>query len=287
MAFLHPECGECTKSELDLFTIPPTQTSIIGGHWIEVQPLSSLMDGPIEFAVSGSGDDYIDFSKSWLQIVFKITNEDGTNLEDNAAVAPVNNFLHSLFSQIDLSLNGTLVSISNNTYPYRAYVENLLSYGEDAKNSQLTSELYYQDSAGHFNDIPNAAGANTNPGQQKRRALCAGSAEVEMIGRLHLDMFHQPKLLLNGVDAKLRLSRSKTAFHLMHAAGNNYKTRIQQATLHIRKVKVNPKSTTRTYQRFRKSYSEISYQAHRCEIIFSTSRQFASKSTKFFPRSTS
>ena len=57
MAFVHHESRECTKSKLDLFTIPATQTSIHKGQWIEYHPLSSITDtGPIEFNVSGTGE---------------------------------------------------------------------------------------------------------------------------------------------------------------------------------------------------------------------------------------
>jgi hypothetical protein len=57
------------------------------------------------------------------------------NLEAADNVGPVNNFLHSLFSQVDVSLNGVLITNSSNTYGYRAYIENLLSYGSLAKKS--------------------------------------------------------------------------------------------------------------------------------------------------------
>ena len=63
----------------------------------------------------------------------------GNDLADDAAVGAVNLFLHSLFSQVDISLNGTLITASTNTYPYRAMLETLLSYGEDAKKFHLTS----------------------------------------------------------------------------------------------------------------------------------------------------
>jgi len=62
-------------------------------------------------------------------------------------------FLHSLFTQVDISLNGTLITASTNTYPYRAMLETLLSYGEDAKKSQLTSALFYKDKAGTIETI--------------------------------------------------------------------------------------------------------------------------------------
>jgi len=47
--------------------------------------------------------------------------------------------MHSLFWQVDISLNGTQVTATTNTYPYRAMMETLLSYGDDAKKSQLTT----------------------------------------------------------------------------------------------------------------------------------------------------
>ena len=90
MAFVHEQSCECTKSELDLFSVPPTQTSMEQGSWI------------------------------------------------------------GLFSQVDVSLNGTLITASTNTYPYRAMIETLLSYGEDAKRTQLTSALFYKDRAGRM-----------------------------------------------------------------------------------------------------------------------------------------
>ena len=75
----------------------------------------------------------------------KITKANGTALEPNEQVGPVNLFLHSLFSQVDVFLNERLISPSTNTYPYRAMPEALLNYGDDAKSSQLTMSLFYKD----------------------------------------------------------------------------------------------------------------------------------------------
>ncbi|GIY22057.1 uncharacterized protein F54H12.2 [Caerostris extrusa] len=50
---------ECVKSELELFHLPATQTAIEDGHWDEFHPLSNVFDGgPVEFHLSGSGEDY-------------------------------------------------------------------------------------------------------------------------------------------------------------------------------------------------------------------------------------
>src|SRR6478609_5025824 len=153
MAFVHPQSCECAKSELDLFVVPPTQTSIESGGWVEYNPISSIADGlPIEFVVGGSGQDYIDLANTQLYVRAQILKADNTNIDNNTHVGPINLFLHSLFSEVDLKLNDTLISSTNNTYAYRSYIETLLSYGPAAKNSQLTAALYYKDTATLMDD---------------------------------------------------------------------------------------------------------------------------------------
>ena len=48
----------------------------------------------------------------------QVVNRDGTALDPAAIVAPVNLTLHSMFSQVDVSLNEKLITPSTNTYPY-------------------------------------------------------------------------------------------------------------------------------------------------------------------------
>ena len=121
MAFVHRQSCEGVKSELDIFAVPPTQTSIEDGRWVEHQPLTSLdSGGPIEFVIPGTGDAYLDLANTYLLIRAKVVRGVGTDLAADTPVAPVNNWLHSLFSQVDVYLNDTLVTPSSNTYPFRA-----------------------------------------------------------------------------------------------------------------------------------------------------------------------
>ena len=110
-------------------------------------PKSALYgNNPLEFEISASGDDYIDLSQCYLSLKCKVKNSDGTDLRtqtsdadgnvtagNQASVGPVNLFLHSLFRQVDVSFNDTLVSTSGDCYAYRAYITDLLSYGTDVK----------------------------------------------------------------------------------------------------------------------------------------------------------
>ena len=70
---------------------------------------------------------------------------DKTGGPDDATVTPVNLFPHSLFRQIEVQLNGVQVNDASNTYAYRAYLETLLSYGSEAKNSHLTIQGWFDD----------------------------------------------------------------------------------------------------------------------------------------------
>ena len=104
MELVHPTWAECKKSELDLLAVPPTQVNLDKGHWIDHQPVSSVSDyGPITFLSPGT-EDYVDLSKTLLVVRAKVTKADGTDLGRDKKVGPVNNFLHSLFKQVDVFL---------------------------------------------------------------------------------------------------------------------------------------------------------------------------------------
>ena len=125
---------QARKPKIDLFTIPATQTSIHKGQWIEYHSLSNITDtGPIEFNISGTGEGYLDLARTQPYVKAKITKANGTALDADTQVGPVNLLLHSLFSQVNVSLNERLICASTNTYPYRGMIESLLNYGEEAK----------------------------------------------------------------------------------------------------------------------------------------------------------
>ena len=242
MAFVHPQSCECAKSELDLFSVPPTQTSIESGGWVEYNPISSISDGtPIEFVVGGSGQDYIDLANTQLLVRAKIVRPNNANIDNTQHVGPVNLLLHSLFSEVDLKINDTLVTSTNNTYAYRSYIETALSYGPAAKKSQLTAAMFYKDDSGHMEDNNPHANNLGNKGFGKRHAFFEDSSVVDMMGCIHSDLFFQDKYLPSDVGLRIRLGRTKDAFCLMSSmAGQAFKIKIIDCKLFIRKVKLSP-----------------------------------------------
>ena len=154
MSYVHPYSKRCEKSEVDLFSVPPTQLSLEKGRWIDYRPLSSVEnpDSAITFLIAGT-DEYLDLSKTILYVEGKILKgDDDTPLSGGGQtnVVPVNNFLHSLFKQVDVYLNGKQVTPAMGTYAYGSYIETLLNYDVSAKKSQLSSALYFKDTARHM-----------------------------------------------------------------------------------------------------------------------------------------
>ena len=198
-----------------IFSVPPTQTSIEYGNYVEYHPLSSITDSePIEFDVLSSEKNYLDFANAQLFVKAKITRGNGDDIKDADHVGGVNLFLHSLFHQVDVSLSDVEISQSAGKYAYRAYIESLLSYGPQAKTSQLTAAMYYKETSGNRDrPIPDHANAGeTNYRLQKRAAFTDRGATVDMVGRIHSDIFFQDRYMLYEVDDKVRLVRNKDSF---------------------------------------------------------------------------
>uniref|UniRef100_A0ABD2XSP5 Coat protein n=1 Tax=Trichogramma kaykai TaxID=54128 RepID=A0ABD2XSP5_9HYME len=244
MAFLPSHSSECMTSSLDLFSLPPTQTSIESSNYVHFKPISSLStenDAPIEFVVPAASDYYLDLAHTMLHVKVKIVPLQDV-AADNQRVGPVNNFLHSIWAGIEIFFNQKLVSSCNSLYPYRAYIETLLNYNDDAKKSHLTSTLWYVDRSGRFEAAPEVRDADrANSGLVQRQSYTLNSPPLDMIGHLHCDVFNQDKMLINGVEMRVRMVRSKDAFCLMDSTANGrFKVSIEEATLIVRRAKISP-----------------------------------------------
>ena len=222
----------------------------------------------ITFLIAGT-DEYIDLSKTILTVTGKITKKDGTSKldsNDQSNVAPVNNFLHSLFRQVDVYLNGKQVTPAMGTYAYRSYIEILLNYDVSAKQSQFSSALYYKDTAGQMDKVGALAslksfnyqkpGGNNNVGIDasdklyvpesgnvgfaKRHQFIKNGNRFVLSGPIFSDIFMTDRLLLNMMDLKVVLNRSSDAFSLMDLNDPVIEPKVQltDVVLKVRKVKV-------------------------------------------------
>ena len=236
---------ECVHSGLDLFLTPALQTSILQGEYVEYRPVATLDDtgGPIEFVLKG-GSEYIDLANTYLRVQAKVVQPNGQNLAVDAPVVPMNLTLHTMFSDVLVFMNNTQVNSTSGAYGYQAYLQTLLSYSPAVKKTQMEASMYYGDSAGHMDDVV----GDDNKGMVKRKERAAGSRSMDLMGRLHCDVFHQGKYLLSHLDLRLKLIRAKDSFVLScepegvgaAAARVHYKMHLQDVALFVRKVGVSP-----------------------------------------------
>ena len=230
----HHECG---KSELDYQTPRFVQGDIESDYWQYLAPKNTLTSGsPLLFEIESTSD-FVDLSQTTLSVKYKVTESDGTLLADTSKAAPINNTLHSLFSQVTISLKDHNISQPNSSYPYRAYLETLLNYSKGAKKTWLQGAGWSMDEAGKFDEATNEALA------KRRKPLEGVDAIVELKGRLHSDIFFQQRLIPNGLDIRITLTQSKPEFCIQSFdVGKTYEVTIVSAALNVRKVKLSPQT---------------------------------------------
>lgn len=261
---------DAIKPELRLFENLPTQNSLEEGYYVEHPAKNNITDGPIKFEISGDGSDYMDLFKSYYFLELQIVKEDGSALltADDNSVGPVNLIGQTLFKQVDVKFNDALTSESNNLYHYRTMVETILGFSPDTKHSQLGMPLYYKDTAGKMDNID-----ADNKGLKTRKGYFNRSKTVQVMGKIHSDMFMQNRYLLNGVDVSISLLRNSNEFCLMAAAGSKYQLKVKTASFFARKVKLNPSVQMSHIEKLDKEGKSAMYPRYKIDTkTFSLSR---------------
>ena len=227
------------NSALEIFTLPPTDTSVLSGRWQSYYPESRIQRGsPIEFNIETSND-YIDLSKCYLKMKVRVMQADGTSALADKKCIPINNWMHSLIKQFSIKLNNTLVTQQNDTYAYKAYIQNLLGYDQDAAQSYMTCVLWYIDQTGKF-DVTETTGGSVGagiPNLKLRQLFIDGSNIVQMQGTPAHALFQSDKYLVGNVNFNIRIYLHNEAFSLMSATGTE-KVQVLDCQFVVRYVKV-------------------------------------------------
>jgi hypothetical protein len=129
-------------SEFDIFPSKPVQESVLETTEVVYKPIASVDQSDLEFLIPAD-ETYIDLDIK-LYIRGKLTSKDGTPL-DNDLTSVTNNYLHSLFSQCGVSLNGITIIQATELYNYRSFLETTLTYSSDAAATHLTNAFWYID----------------------------------------------------------------------------------------------------------------------------------------------
>ena len=204
---------------LNLFKVPPTDLSMMSYRMVPIHPFTTGIN-PIDFQIDPQ-EDYVDLSRSYFEIELRLQKAAGAgNVVAAENTFLVNNIAHSLFKQISIRLNNTLISPQTFTYHYKAYLETLLNFNRDDGETILKPQgwLNYANWPNTLtgNQLDNAtphANFEALPPKTKSFVLdlraeiakYAAGVTRTLIMVPHIEVFHLNKLLIPQVQIGIQL----------------------------------------------------------------------------------
>ena len=223
---IHPSSNESALEELSFFGAPCTQSSVEFNHEYAIKPAAPIHVSAdiLDFRISSEAGLYLDPRSIHILLEVQVVDDKGQAIADDAPVAPVNNFSHSLFQQEDVTINGHRISQPMKTYAYKAYYHTLFGYSPEAKENFLSCVLWAKDK-----DM-------SKPNMD--RWPCKRSESFQVIVPLMSDIFMQPLYLPSNVNVEIKLYRSSRSFALHSTDTIKYGVNILDATLFYTKYKL-------------------------------------------------
>ena len=217
---------------LNLFDVPEADYRYEASCDVVFQPALTGIQ-PITFSIPAS-DDYCDLNELRFQIKGRLTdpaaeyqglkanltNSDANNTRNTYCV---NNFGHSIFRDMTLSMNGVLMTEQSNTYHYRAYLETLLNYSREEGATKLAPQGWVNQlnviaemgATGANSDIPTNANWSGNTELRALTSRLLTEHWHTFIIRPHLPPLKTGKLLVPNVQMDFELFLNPNSVYLM------------------------------------------------------------------------
>ena len=134
------------------------------------------------------------------------------------ALVPIDNVLHSLWSACDITMNGELVSMTNQKYMYKSYFETVLNNSHLTKQYQLKMSGYFGDSGNKDVNFMQ----NWNKGMEECFVTFHNGNKVELMGFLMSDIMSIQGAIVNGVEISITMIPNTDNIHLQSFKNNTY-----------------------------------------------------------------
>ena len=246
--------GGLVPKEIALFMRPQEIRGVNDVHFVNYRAKNQIRkNSPVEIVIPGSSADLVLLSQSRLHTKLRILNADGTPIgfDENGEtkdVGLVNLAAHSIWRQIDLQLNGQIVSpnISIN-YPYKAYIDVITDYTKEQKERGiLQGHGFYADQAESFD-------SGSNFGHNARVALTKHGQIVDFEAPLFLDVCKQNRAILNGVEILIKAYQSADEFRLFNVSGETYQVEIVDCFFRACHIKLDPAAVVGINEQLKRS----------------------------------
>lgn len=202
----------------NLHEIPATDSfidHIQEESFVTLSNIPRVDDSPLSFRIPAVKNAYLDTSRIYLKFRLRVLESpDKVLTGDKSGTVSCINFLGAtIFKNVEVFYENTLVYDSGNHYAYLYYLATLLHASDAAKSTYLTNALWYPDTAGSF-DMTSALD-DGNQGLSIRHSYINLSQEAEFYVRVFADPFNTDRLLLNNVDVNIRLTPHRPEFYII------------------------------------------------------------------------
>ena len=86
-----------------------------------------------DITAKGLEDLYVWGLQQYLEAKYELLQHRG----EDGAIIPINNVLQSMWSRVDITMNGEVISTTSQKYMYKSYIETLLNNSHSTKEYQL------------------------------------------------------------------------------------------------------------------------------------------------------
>ena len=133
-------------------------------------------------------------------------------------LVPINNVLHSLWSGCDTTMNGELISTTNQKYMYKSYFETILNNSHLTKKYQLKMSGYFGDSGNKDVNFMQ----NWNKGMEECYITFCNENKVELMGFSMSDIMGIQGAIVNRVEISINMIPNTDNIHLQSFKNNTY-----------------------------------------------------------------
>jgi hypothetical protein len=139
-------------SDLEFSKSAPTDMTIQEMEELPYLPISQYREegGDLQFNIPAHAEDYTKTDLTAFTCGIKVEHEDGTNLDADEQVGLENLPGSTIFRGMTVTV-GNQVVVNDMHYGPNVHMTVISSYNKEAKESHLTSGLYFKDTAGRMN----------------------------------------------------------------------------------------------------------------------------------------
>lgn len=199
--------------ELDFFSKPAIRDEIIRSSVVDYYPKSSFNTNPAIFEIDTDNHEFIilqDIRVYAMVKVFQISHAGVRKIfvagaSDKCKL--VNYFSGALFRSVDVYLNNVKISGSSDLYHQKAYMEMLLSYDTETKDTLGQNSLWY--------------GLEEEDGQvssETSQTLMKEENGFDFTSIIHCDLFHSIRYLPDKMNLSLKFYRNHENLPLIFKA---------------------------------------------------------------------